>query len=325
MIKLTALIAIFASQWLIMISAVQAQPYPSKPIRIIVDGPPGGINDIWARRYAQRMGESIATSIVVENRTGASGTIAAEALTKAAPDGYTLLYGGMTPLVTFPSAGGATRYDPTKDIESVALGTLGYPILVTSAASGIKSVAELIAKAKSSPEELTCGTAGQASIQHFACANLAKNLGIKVRVIPYKSGYASMIDTAAGQIQLSIGYSSETEPLVTQGRLTSLAVFAPNRLPKFAGTQTFAEAGFAGMEMPSFAGFFLPANTSKAIVERLNTEVLSAIARPEMAEFIKSAGAFYLPLKASEFSEFMRKEQSKWKRMSEETGIRNEQ
>jgi tripartite-type tricarboxylate transporter receptor subunit TctC len=207
----------------------------------------------------------------------------------------------------------------------VALGTLGYPILVTGSAAGFKNLAELIAKAKASPDEVNCGTAGQASVQHFACANIAKALGIKLRAVPYKSGLASMVDTAAGQIQLSVGYSSETEPLVTQGRLTALAVFAPNRLPKFPNTPTFSELGVSGLEMPSFAGFFLPVATPSAIVDRLNAEVIKAIARPEMAEYIRSAGAFYLPLKAADFGDFMRKEQTKWKRLSDETGIRNEQ
>lgn len=146
-----------------------SQPYPTKqPIRVIVDGPAGGINDIWARRYTQRIGESMQQTILVENRPGASGTIAAEALVKAAPDGYTMFFGGMTPLVAYPGAGGAVRYDPVRDFVPVAVSTMGYPLFVVNSA-----------------------------------------LGIKMRTVPYKGGSAALMDAAAGQIQVAVGYTAE--------------------------------------------------------------------------------------------------------------------
>ena len=308
----------------LMPSTVIAQAYPSKPIRVIVDGPAGGINDIWSRRYSQRISEAMQQSIVVENRPGASGTIAAEAVAKSPNDGYTLFFGGMSPLVTYPGSGGQVRYDPVKDFVPVSVSTMGYPALVVHSGSGIKTLADLIARAKAKPDEIMCGSGGQASVQHFACAQAAKVMGIKMRVIPYKGSALALMDAASGQIQVGIGYASELEAHLTAGRLTPLAVFAPARLPKTPDAPTFAEAGFPGLELPSFAGFFFPAGTPAEIVNRFNAEAVKAMQRPEMGDWVRTTGAFYSPFKPAEFADLVRKEQAKWKRMSDETGIKAE-
>jgi tripartite-type tricarboxylate transporter receptor subunit TctC len=297
----------------------------TRPIKVIVDGPAGGINDIWTRRYTQRLSEAFQQSVVVENRPGASGSIAAEAVSKSAPDGYTLMYGGMNPMVAFPGAGGAVRYDPIKDFNGGALGTMGYPMFVASAASGIKSIPDLLQRAKAKPDDITCGTSGQAGVQHFACMMVGKALGIQMRPVHYKGGAAALQDAASGQITVSVGYTAETEALVTSGKLIPLAAMAPNRLPRFPSAPTFAEVGYSGLEVPSFAGFFFPAGTPAAIVERFNAEAIKTMARPDMTDFVKQAGGFYFPMKAQEFSEFVAKELAKWKRMSQDTGIRAEQ
>lgn len=274
---------------------VQAQTYPTRPIKVIVDGPAGGINDIWTRRYTQRLSESFQQPVVVENRPGASGSIAAETLAKSPADGYTLMYGGMNPMV------------------------------VASAASGIKTLPELIQLAKAKPDDMTCGTSGRAGVQHFACVMIARALGINLRPVHYKGGGAALLDAASGQITVSVGYTAETEQMVASGKLIALASMAPNWLPRFPNAPSFAEAGYAGLEIPSFAGFFFPAGTPPAIIERFNAEAVKTMARPDMGEFVKQAGGFYVPMKASEFSEFVAKELAKWKRMSHENGIRSEQ
>jgi tripartite-type tricarboxylate transporter receptor subunit TctC len=306
-------------------SAQGADGYPSRPIRLITDSPPGGINDIWARRYAQRVGEAIGQPLVVDNRPGASGTIAAEALAKAPADGYTMYYGGMNPLVAYPGAGGVIRFDPDRDFVPVALGTMGYPLLVVGSGLGPKTLKELIAHAKARPnDELTCGTGGHASVQHFACAQFARSVGVKVRAVPYKGGALAALDAANGQIAIASGFSSELEPLTTPGRLVAVGLFGPNRLPKFPDAPTMAEAGFPGIELPSFSGFFVPAGTPAPIVAKLNVELVRAMQRPEMSEWLRTAGGVWMPMKSDEFSSFYRREREKWKRMSEETGIRVE-
>lgn len=304
-------------------AAMAQDSYPSKPVKLIVEGPPGGINDIWARRYAQRISESMGQPVVVDNRPGASGTIAAEALARSAPDGYTIMYGGMNPLVAYPGAGGKVRFDPAKDFVPVGLSNMGYPMLTVGASFGIKSVQELVAKAKAAPvgEEFTCGTGGNASVGHFACALFGKVAGIRLRLVPYKSGSLAAMDAANGVIHAAPGFSSELEPLATPGRIIPVGAFAPARLPKFPNAPTMAEAGLPGMDLTSFAMFHVPAGTPSAIVNKLNAELIKAMARPEMVEWLASAGGIYKPMKPDELLQMLHREQEKWKRMSTEFGI----
>jgi tripartite-type tricarboxylate transporter receptor subunit TctC len=306
------------------VPAAHAQnAYPAKPIKLIIEGPAGGINDIWARRYGQRVGESMGQPVVADNRPGASGTIAAEALARSAPDGYTLMYGGMNPLVAYPGAGGKVRFDPAKDLVPVGLSNMGFPMLTVGAGLGVKTVQELIARAKAAPagQELTCGTGGNASVGHFACAQFAKVASINLRVVPYKSNSLAAQDAANGVIHMAPGFSSEIEPLTTAGRLLPVGAFAPNRLPKFPNTPTMGEAGLSGMDLASFAMFFVPAGTPAPIVDRLNAELIKAMARPEMTEWLTTAGGVYKPMKPAELLQMLHTEQAKWKRMSTEFGI----
>ena len=304
--------------------AVHAQSdYPNKPIKLIVDGPAGGINDIWARRYANVVGPALKQTLVIENRTGASGSIAAEALSQATPDGYTMFYGGMNPLVIYPGAGGKVRYDPLKDFLPIALGTVGYPSLVAGSAIGAKTIAEAIAKVGSA--ERTCGTGGNASVAHFACEQFARAAKVKLLSVPYKAGILAATDVAAGQIDFASGFYSEIEALTSAGRLVPLAVYGPQRLPKFPHVPTMAEAGMPGIELPSFSGFFAPAGTPMPIVARLHTELLVAMKTPELSGILANAGGVYQVMSQAAFADFYRQEIAKWKKLSADTGIRVEQ
>lgn len=299
------------------------QDYPNKPVKLIVDGPAGGINDIWARRYANVVGPALKQTIVIENRTGASGSLSAEALTQAAPDGYTMYYGGMNPLVLYPGAGGKVRYDPVKDFLPIALGTMGYPTLVAGSAIGAKTLAEAVAKVGSA--ERTCGTGGNASVGHFACVQIARAAKIKLLTVPYKAGALAAMDVAAGQIDFASGFYSEIEALVSGNRLVPLAVYGPQRLPKFPNVPTMAEAGMPGLELPSFSGFFFPVGTPAPIVARLHTELLAAMKTPELSGILANAGGVYQVMTQAAFADFYRQEIAKWKKLSADTGIRVEQ
>jgi len=300
-----------------------AQDYPARAIKLIVDGPAGGINDIWGRRYGQRIAEALKQTVVIENRVGASGTLSAEAVAKSAPDGYTMYYGGLNPLVLFPGAGGQVRYDPAKDLTPIALGNMGFPVLVTGTVFGAKTLAEAVAKAGST--ERTCGTGGQASLQHFACVQIARSAKLKLMTVPYKAGALAVMDSAGGQVDFAVGFYSEIEPLISAGKVVPLAVFGPRRLPKFPNVPTMAEAGYPGIELPAFSGFYVPAGTSAPIVARLHTELVGAMKRPEMVEWLANAGGLYEGMNQEVFGEFYRREITKWKRLSAETGIRVEQ
>lgn len=304
--------------------AQAAQPFPDRPIRLIVDGPAGGINDIWARRFGQRLSESMNQPVVVDNRPGASGTIAAEALAKSPPDGYTMMYGGMNPLVTFPGAGGVVRYDPAKDVVPVAVGNFGYPMVVVNPATGFKSVADLVTQAKAQPDEVICGTAGHASVQHFLCTYFGQVAGVKLRTVPYKGSAAALLDAANGAVQMAVGYASELEPFTTPGRLVAIAAAAPAKMPRYPTVPTLGEAGYAGLDLVAFAGFYVPRGTPKAAIDRINAETIKAMARPEMSEWLSTAGGIYRPLSPEDFAVVVAEQQAKWKKMSAETGIRVE-
>lgn len=305
-------------------SASTAQEFPSRSIRLIVDGAVGGVNDIWARRYAQRMGESMGQLLVVENRPGALGSIAAEAVANSSPDGYTMLFGGLLPLVIFPMTGGIVRYDPVRSFKPVALSVTGYPLLAVTASFDATTHSELIQRARATPNGLPCATAGQASIQHFACVTFARAAGIELRPIPYKSSAPALMDVASGQVPIGIGYPTELEPFVKDGRIRVLAAFAPVRLAKFPAAPTLDELGYASLDFRSFNGFYVPAGTPTAIVERLNAEAIKAMQRPEMIEWAKAGGGIYTAMSAGEFAEMVRAEQLRWRKLSEETGIRAE-
>ena len=322
--RLTLLSLAAAGAFASLAPAVQAQAdYPNKPIKLIVDGPAGGINDIWARRYTNVMGPAMKATFIIENRTGASGSLAAEQLPQATPDGYTMFYGGMNPLVLYPGAGGKVRYDPLKDFLPVALGTMGFPTLVSGSAIGAKTIAEAIAKVGSA--ERTCGTGGNASVGHFACVQFARAAKVKLLSVPYKAGALAATDVAAGQIDFSAGFYSEIEALVSGNRLTPMAVYGPQRLPRFPNVPTMAEAGFPGLELPSFSGFFVPVGTPAPIVTRLHTELLAAMKTPELTNILANAGGVYQVMSQEAFAAFYRGEVAKWKKLSADLNIRVEQ
>jgi len=322
--RLSLLSLAVAAAFAALPTAAQAQAdFPNKPIKLIVDGPAGGINDIWARRYTNVMGQAMKQTFIIDNRTGASGSLAAELLPQAAPDGYTMFYGGMNPLVLYPGAGGRVRYDPVKDFLPVALGTMGFPTLVTGSSLGAKTIAEAVAKVGAA--ERSCGTGGNASVGHFACVQFERAAKLKLLTVPYKAGALAATDVASGQIDFSAGFYSEIEALVSGNRLVPLAVYGPQRLPRFPNVPTMAEAGFPGLELPSFSGFFVPVGTPAPIVARLHTEVLAAMNTPELTSILANAGGVYQVMSQEAFAAFYRQEIAKWKKLSADLNIRVEQ
>ncbi len=318
--------ATLAAAALLATPAARAQDYPNKPIKFVVSSASGGVVDIRARRFGARLADLLKQPIVVENRPGASTTIGAEFVAKSPPDGYTALFGGNTEVVVVPALGMPIRYDPVKDLTPVAQFTLGYPVLVVNSGLGIKSLAELIDWAKARPGQLLCGTAGHGSGQHFVCELLARSAKIQLRSVPYKGTGPMLLDTASGQVHVSIGFLAEVDKqYIGTGKVVPLAVLAPKRIARFPNLPTMGELGHQGFDMMSWTGLFVPAGTPKAAIDRLNAEITKVVREPEFATWLAETGSEVVTPTPEQFAAFTRGELERWRKMSNDFGIKWEQ
>ena len=304
----------------------QAQDYPNKPIRFVVSSAAGGVVDIRARKFGQRIGELLKQPILVENRPGATTTIGAEYVAKSAADGYTALFGGNTEVVVAPALGMALRYDPIKDFTPVAQFTLGYPLLVVHAGLGIKTLPDLIDWVKARPDGLLCGTSGHGSGQHFFCELLARSANISVRSVPYKGTGPALLDTAGGQMHVAVGYLAEVDKqYIVPGKVIPLAALAPKRLARFPNVPTMVEMGHKGFDMIAWTGLFVPAGTPKEAVNKLNAAITQIVREPDITAWLAETGSDAVTPTPEEFAEFTRADLERWRKRSAELGIRFEQ
>ena len=322
----TAFSLVMAGLSLCIAQQANAQEYPAKPIRFVVSSPAGGVVDIRARKFGQRMTEYLKQSIIVDNKPGASTTIGADFVAKSAPDGYTALFGGNNEVVVVPALGMPLRYDPVNDLIPVAQFSAGFPVMVVNTGLGVKSLAELITWAKANPGKLLCGTAGHGSGQHFVCELLARSAGIQVRSVPYKGTGPMLLDTAAGQVHISIGYLAEVDKqYITPGKVVPIAVLAPNRIGRFPQLPTMLEMGHAGFDMMSWTGLFVPAGTPKDIITKLHATVQKVLREPEIVTWLGETGSEVVTPTPEQFRDFTRGQLEKWRKMSADFGIKYEQ
>lgn len=302
-----------------------AQDYPNKPIKFIVSSPAGGVVDIRARRFGQRLAELLKQPIVVENKPGASTTIGAEFVAKSPADGYTALFGGNTEVVVAPALGMKLRYDAIKDFTPVAQFTEGFPVLVVNAALGPKTVPELVTWAKANPGKLMCGSSGHGSGQHFICELFAREAGVKLQTVAYKGTGPMLLGTAAGEVHIAIGFLAEVDKQYIQpGRVIPLAWLAPRRIDRFPNLPTMAEHGLQGFEMRSWTGLFLPGGAPADIVTRLNAEITKVVQEPDFRTWLKDTGSEVVTPTPEQFRQFTHGELARWKKMSDDLGIKAE-
>jgi tripartite-type tricarboxylate transporter receptor subunit TctC len=270
-------------------SALAADTYPARPIRIIVPSPPGGGNDIMARIAAQRLNEAWSSPVIVDNRAGAGGAIAFELVARADPDGYTLLLGS-TNLTVLPDIT-KVNYDPIKDYVPVSLMSTAMNILLVHPAVAAHSAKELIALAKAKPGQLTYASSSVATSSHLAAEMFCMQAGIKMLHVPYKGAGPALTDLMGGQVHSLFANPAAAIAHVRSGKLRALAVSGDKRSTIMPEVPTIAESTLPGFEASTWWGILAPAKTPNAIVVKLNAELARALTQPEALNRIAALGA----------------------------------
>ncbi len=299
-----------------------AQTYPAKPIRVVVPFPPGGTSDILARLIGAKIAESWGQQLVVENRPGANGNIGAELVTRAAPDGYTIILMDVGNLTISPSTYPKLPFDILRDFAPVTTVSYSPHLLATHPSVPVKTIKELVALAKSHPGKLNY-PAGLGSAPHFAGMMFAQRTGIKWMVVPTKGGSQSIQAVLVGEGDVLFLGMLQTIPHVKSGRLRLIAVSSEQRLASLPTTPTVAET-LPGLVTGSWQGILAPARTPSDIVAKLNAEVARILGLPDVKEKLSSQGTEPLPNSPQEMGKWLAAEKERWAKLVKETGFKVE-
>ena len=267
-----------------------AQTYPSRPVRVMVGFAPGGPNDIIARAYSAQLAEGLGQPFVVENRTGAAGNLAAEAVARAAPDGHTLMLGSTGTNAVNPSLYAGLPFDPVRDLAPVSVVATSPSALAVHPKVAAHSVRELIALAKAQPGKLTYASAGSGSSQHLSAELFKQAAGVDIVHVPYKGAAPGITDLLAGQVDLSFAPVANVVPHAKSGKLRLLAVTSASRSEFAPGVPTVAESGVPGFDVTTWYAVFATAGTPASIVERLNAELGKVSRSPKLREQLAGLG-----------------------------------
>ena len=304
-----------------VITAARADDYPSRPIRLIVPFAAGGAADSVARILGKRVGEALGQTIVVEDRGGGGGTIGTELVKKSDPDGYTLLLGQSGPISINPGIYAKLSYDPAKDFAPISM-TTAYPyIVVVNPALGVKTLAELVALAKSKPGELNYGTAGVGVSNHLATELFDDKAGIRMTHIPYRGTSLAVADLLAGQVQVVFADPVSALAHVRAGTLLALAVTSKERSPVAPNVPTIAESGYPGFDAVAWHGIMAPAGTPVPIVQKLNREIVKALKDPETAGLIEQQAMQIVGSSPETFASFIKQDIAIWKNVARQAKI----
>ncbi len=298
--------------------------YPARPVRFIVPFAPGGSTDTLARTLAVRLTDALGQQVVVDNRSGGNGNIGTDIVAHAVPDGHTILLGYIANLGIGPSLYAKLPFDPLKDFAPITLLAVAPNILVAHPSVPVKSVKELVAYAKANPNKVNYASAAVASLGHLAGELLNSSAGIQMQHVPYKGSGQAVIDLLAGQVQVMFSGMSSVMPHIKAGKLRPLAVTGAQRSPATPEVPTIAEAGYPGFEASAWYGVLAPAGTPKAIVLRLNGEILRALKIPEVKERLENVGFEIVGGTPEAFGAYMKTEFDKWARVVKTSGLRAE-
>ena len=298
-----------------------AQPYPSKPVRIIVNFPAGGVADIYARIIGTRVQESWGQPVVVENRTGGGGNIGADAVAKSAPDGYTLNMSAIGPHAVNVSLFSKMPYDPVKDFAAIALVLEAEGLLVVHPTLPANNVAELIAYARANPGKLTFASAGPGTASHLAGELFKTMAKVDMLHIPYKGNVPAITDLLAGQTSLLFATMPTVLPHAKAGKLRAIATLGSERSAATPDLPTIGET-LKGFEVNNWIGLFAPAGTPPEVVRRWNGEVMRVMQSPDIQARLPVDGARFTPNTPEQFAAFVKSEIAKWAPVVKASGAR---
>ena len=295
--------------------------WPDKPIRVVVPFPAGSLTDITMRILQQQIGSRLGQQLVIDNRSGASGNIGADALAKSPGDGYNFGLATNSTHAVATALNPRLPYDPIKDFALVSLiGDSPY-VLITSPSLPANSVQELIALAKAKPGALNYASAGPASLAHLAGALFAQMAGVKITEVPYRSSAQSVLDTSEGRIEMQFGTMAPVLPHIRAGKAKALAVTSLKRSDALPDVPTLAESGLPGYEASLWLAMVAPAATPPAIVARMGHELKEVLAQPDVIEAFKAQGIEALVSTPEELRARIERDIAKWRKLAQETGI----
>ena len=316
--RATMACAVALSLWSCHVSA--EQNYPSQPVRILVGSPPGGGTDILARLLAERFSKDFNQSVLVENRPGASNTIAADLAARAEKDGLTLLLATTTAQAIAPHIL-KLKFDPLRDLQPIGLVAEMPNVLVVSADSPYKSTNDLIQAMRAKSEAFRYGSSGVGSTQHVGGVAFAASTGTRLEHVPYKGSAQAQIDLIGGQIEMIFDSSSSALPQIRSGKLRALAISAPNRTPELPDVPTLTEQGIKGADVTTWYALYTTAGTPAAVVQKLSSELQAVLSTPEARARIAALGGEIRPMSIEQFAQFNKEEFDRYGKLVANAGI----
>lgn len=304
------------------LASAQSNVYPNRPIRFVVANSPGGGLDITARTVSPRLISALGQQVIVDNRPGAAGSLAAEITAKSAPDGYTVLMGSIGNLAVNVSLYKGLDYHPLKDLAPVTFAVSGSNVLVVNPTVTVKTVRELIAYGKAHPGKLTYGSSGSGNAGHLSGELFKSMAGIDMVHVPYKGGAPAMIDLISGQVQLVFSSPPTAVPQVKAGKIRALAVTTVRRSAALPELPTIAESGLPGFDADNWYGIAVAAKTPRAIIDRLNAEFGRILTTPDVRETLLRQGLEVAPGTPDAFGAYMKSEYVKWAKVIADAGLK---
>ncbi|MGT2455557.1 Bug family tripartite tricarboxylate transporter substrate binding protein [Cupriavidus basilensis] len=298
-----------------------AEDYPKKPVRFVVPYPPGGASDVTARLIAEKLTESYGQPFIVENRPGANGIIATEAVAKAAPDGYTILMGNVGPNAINAGLYRKLPFDPIKSFVPVTLTTTVPLVLLVNPSSPVKTTQDLIARAKADPGSVKFASGGPGSATHLTAELFKEMAGIDIVHVPYKGDVPAMTDLMGGHVTMAFATSIAAAPNIASGRLRVLGTASKNRPKSLAQYPTIAEVGLKGFESVSWGGVLAPAGTPDPVIASLHAHIVKVLAMPEVRDKLANLGVDVVGSTPEEFVAYLRAEIQKWTGVIKEAGV----